>query len=196
MPSLKKILATESLSQSGNKYELENRILSVLRDSQKKELTAFDKGHGFEEQVASWLKKIFKDLSPVIKTQQLANGLSVKRPYEIDVCVQIKGKGIFGKQADVWVECKWKDNPSVKRTDIMKLVSSAQDVYRLSQKNHEQIYYNGLIMVSNQNFDIDALNYADKSAVLCVCFNGKKFEEQNELKEWLGNPSWLRQVQD
>ena len=195
--SLKRLLANEGLPRTGRKSELEKRLLSILEKPKlrSKGATAYYRGHGFEEQVASWARKHFKDANPRVRTGVSANGLSVKRPYEIDVHMQTKGKGIFGRQADVWIECKWKEKSSVKRTDIMKLVASAQDVYRAARAGREVLYYNGLILASNQRFDSDALNYANQEDVLCIRFDGKKCEEQNPEAKWLGESAWLRRVE-
>ena len=164
------------------------------RQPESKGPTRYEKGHVFEEQVARWVRRQFGDSSPTVRTNQYANGLSVKRPYQIDVHLNAKGKGLFAQEADVWIECKWKEKSSVKRTDVMKLVASARDVYRAADVGRNEICYNGLILVSNQRFDSDALNYADQEDVLCIRFDGKKYEQQNETEKWLGEPGWLKQV--
>lgn len=156
--------------------------------------TRQQKGAQFEEQVARWLKRQFRDLKLDIKVNDYANGLTVKRPYQIDVHMWAKGKGLFAKEGDVWVECKWKEKSSVKRTDVMKLVSCAQDVYKAHNAGRNEIYYNGLILVSNERFDYDALAYAEQEDVLCVRFDGRKYEPQNESKNWVGEPKWLKEV--
>ena len=80
-------------------------------------------------------------LKKKVLPNQNANGLSVKRPYQIDVQVHAKGKGLFGQDADVWIECKWKQKSSVKKTDVMKLITSAQDVARAADVGRNDIYY-------------------------------------------------------
>ena len=144
-------------------------VMSTQGRGEKSESpTKHEKGAKFEEQVA--------------------------RPYQIDVHMWVKGKGLFANEADVWVECKWKEKSSVKRTDVMKLVFCAQDVYRAADSGRNEIYYDGLILVSNQRFDYDALAYAEQEDVLCVRFDGKKYEMQNESKNWLGKPKWLKRL--
>ena len=54
--------------------------------------------------------------------------------------------------------------------------------------------YNGLILVSNQRFDSDALIYADQEDVLCIRYDGQKYEQQNETDKWLGEPTWLKRA--
>ena len=158
------------------------------------EATRYDKGHRFEEQVVRWVRRRFSELTPEVATNHYANGLSVKRPYQIDVHVHTKGKGLFGQDANVWIECKWKGKSSVKRIDIMKLVASAQDVYQAAQVGRNEIYYNGLMVVYNQRFDSDALSYAGQQDVLCIRFDGKKYEQQNDTEKWIGQPAWLKQI--
>jgi hypothetical protein len=169
-------------------------MLTQGRGKKSESPTKQQKGAQFEEQVARWLKRRFRDLKLEVKVNQYANGLTVKRPYQIDVHMWAKGKGLFVKEADVWVECKWKEKSSVKRTDVMKLVFCAQDVYRAHQSGKNEIYYNGLMLVSNQSFDYDALAYAEQEDVLCVRFDGQKYEPQNEYNNWVGKPQWLKRV--
>lgn len=156
--------------------------------------TRYEKGRSFEEQVARWIKRQLSGLKTTVATNQYANGLSVRRPYQIDVHAKAKGKGLLAQEADIWIECKWKGKSSVKRTDIMKLVVSAQDVYRAAEIGRNEIYYNVLVVVSNQKFDIDAINYADQEDVLCVTYDGKKYEQQNKTNKWLREPAWLRRL--
>lgn len=157
--------------------------------------TRHEKGARFEEQVARWLRRQFTGEEVDVKVNQHATGLTVMRPYQIDVHVSGKGKGLFAQEADIWVECKWKEKASVKRTDVMKLVTSAQDVYRAARVGRNARYFNALLLVSNQRFDGDALAYADQEQVLCFRFDGKRYVQQNELgKAWLGEPAWLKRA--
>ena len=67
-------------------------------------------------------------------------------------------------------------------------------MYRAHDAGRNEIYYNGLILVSNQRFDSDAINYAKQEDVLCVRYDGKKYEQQNETEKWLGEPGWLKRI--
>jgi len=149
-------------------------------------------GRRFEEQVARWIKIAFNESHPEVELNQYATGLTVNRPYQIDVRVHVKGRGLFGRDAYMWVECKWSEKSSVKRIDVMKLVASAQDVCRAAQRGRSPICYNSLMLVSNQAFDDDALNYANQEEVLCVTFDGKRYKGQNEPEKWVGEPKWLK----
>jgi len=151
-------------------------------------------GRRFEEQVARWVKIAFNESHPEVELNKYATGLTVNRPYQIDVCVHVKGRGLFGRDLYMWVECKWSEKASVKRIDIMKLVASAQDVYRAANAGRNPIYYDGLMVVSNQTFDDDALNYANQEEVLCVMFDGKRYKPQTDSENWIGNPRWLKNV--
>ena len=187
--SLKQLLADEGLPQSGRKDDLIKRALSIVEAPKRRKAT-LDKALGFEKQVAAWAKKQLK--ADFAKTD-LATGLG-KRSHQVDVHVQIKGKGLFGKTADIWIECKDRKS-SVKTADVFKLVGYAKDVFRAFKADREDLYYNGLMIVTTSKFDIDALNYANQFDVLCVCFDGKKYEAQNDPKNWVGEPAWLKQVE-
>ncbi|MFC1988904.1 hypothetical protein ACFLVJ_03640, partial [Chloroflexota bacterium] len=66
-------------------------------------------------------------------------------------------------------ECKWKDNSPVRESDIQKLVIKAQDTFRYATELGG-FYYDSLIMVSNQDFEINALSYANALDILCLRF--------------------------
>lgn len=208
---LQAILARYQLPTSGTKSELVKRVLSIVKPlkrqtaKQAKELagqptpvsekeTAYSKGHRFEDEVAVWAKKAFKELSPSVQTRMLVNGLSTKRPYEVDVYLHCKGRGLFAGTGDIWIDCKKKEKSSVKRGVIMELVVKAQDVYRAKKAGREDMCFNGLIVASNQIFDSDALRYATQEDVLCVRFDGKRCAEQNQPKNVMGSPAWLKQL--
>ena len=69
------------------------------------EESRYETGKRFQERVARWFKRYFGNFSTVEVTQnQLATGLSVMRPYEIDVHVYAKGAimlGLFQTEFDV-----------------------------------------------------------------------------------------------
>lgn len=160
--------------------------------------TAYEKGRKFEKQVASWAERFFEQPGAKITVRQnvKAHGTKVKEPYQIDVLVHARGKGLFAPRGDIWIECKWKEKEKspVKRTDIQKLVMSAQDVYRAGRAGKEEISLVGLMLVSNQRFNDDALRLADQMGVLCARGGVRVFEQQNEAKDWVGEPAWLKQV--
>ncbi len=204
---LQVILDRYKLPKSGRKDELIGRILSSLKPPKRgivrapdvsvravqrveEKETAYKKGHNFEKQVAAWANKKLKPTS--VTTNFLANGLSVKRPYEIDVHVCFKGKGLFAQQCDVWIECK--DRKSrIKRVDISKLVSSAEDVFLTAKAGREKLYFDRLVFASKSEFDSDAVGYADQTGVLCLHFDGKKFIEIN-TPDFDRDPSWLERA--
>jgi hypothetical protein len=101
--------------------------------------------------------------------------------------------GFFKDEYDIWIECKDRDT-NVKRADINKLVSNAQDVWK-GYKNHIDRGYNALIMATTKNFDIDALNIANSKDVLCLRFQGNRAIEVNALKNWIENPAWLVEIE-
>jgi hypothetical protein len=111
------------------------------------------------------------------------------------VHVHPKSKGLFARTGDIWIKSNRKEKSSIKWDVIMKLVGKAQDVYRAKQAGREDLRFNGLIVASNQTFDRDALRYANQVDVLCLRVNGKKCVEENQPKNVLGRPAWLKQVQ-
>jgi len=203
---LQAVLVAYGLPKSGNRNELVKRIHSVI-EAPKREVvkqakepageapagkgkeTAYGKGYKFEDQVAAWAKRKFKT---DFARSDLARGSIAQRPHQVDVHVQ-KQKGLLRQPDDIWIECK-SMKQSIKRTDISKLVNDAQDVYKAAHKGGEKLFYNGLMLVSTSKFDIDALNYANEYDVLCIHFDGKAYKEQNNPKNWLGEPKWLEQV--
>lgn len=159
--------------------------------------TTYGKGYAYEKQVAYFLKRYWKEATPEVQTRVLSNGLSVKRPYEIDVHVHVKATGLSkffgGNDVDIWVECKWKEKTAVKRAEIQKLVASAQDVYDAAKVGREDMWYDHLIVSSNERFDSDALNYARQNGVLCIRYDGHKLIEVHNNDEWHEEePRWLK----
>lgn len=205
---LQAVLVAYGLPKSGNSDELVKRIQSIIEAPKREAVrqarepageapavtekeTAYGKGYKFEDQVAAWAKKKFKT---DFARSDLARGSIAQRPHQVDVHVQIKHKGLFGGTTDdIWIECKTMKQ-TVKRTDISKLVNDAQDVFKAFKKGGEKLYYNGVMFVSTSKFDIDALNYANEYDVWCIYFDGKAYKEQNNPKNWLGEPAWFEQA--
>ena len=162
--------------------------------SRPEKVTRQQKGREFEEQVARWLRTQFSKYKPTVLTNQFANGQTVNRPYQIDVHAHFTTGTLFRQEHDVWVECKWKEQSSVKRTDVIKLVSSAQDVFQACQIGRNSIYFDGLMLVTNQRFDVDAFNCARQHDVLCIRYDGKRYQQQFEIENWLDEPAWLKRI--
>lgn len=202
---LQLILSKYQKPTSGNKRELVKRILPLIKTAKrvsvqrakasvktqtqaKGKKADYEKGRGFEEQVAAWARKRF---NTDFARPDLVRGAVGVRPHQVDVHVRKPKRG--GDECDIWIECK-NLKGTVKRTHISKLVNDAQMVYRAWKKRIERYYFDGLMFVSASKFDIDALNYADEYGVSCVCFDGKTYKQQNEPGNWLGKPRWLRQI--
>ena len=83
------------------------------------------KGVELEQRVAIWARKQLK--ATTTTTRHPVTGLSVKRPYEVDVWAHFKGS-FFRKDVDLWIECKDR-KASIKRKDISDLVAKAKDVF-------------------------------------------------------------------
>jgi len=204
---LQAVLVAYGLPKSGNSDELVKRIQSIIEapkreamrqareavgqaPATKEKETAYGKGRKFEDQVAAWARGKFK--ADFAKTDW-ARGAVCPRGHQVDIHVQ-KRKGPFGAFShDSWIECKGMKE-TVKKTHIDKLVSDAKDAYKAYEKGGEELYYDGLMLVSKSLFDIAALRYADEYDVWCIYFDGKTYREQNHPKNWLGEPAWLKQV--
>lgn len=209
---LQLILGKYGLPKSGTKGEMISRLLSPKSLPKQKsvsaaerpkqaaskaeeKITAHKKGHDFEKQVAAWARRKYKGSTRVDLN---AKGLVAVRPHNVDIHLEIIREGIFSSNTDdIWIECKFKGgNKSVKRTEILKLIHDAQDVYKYWQKSNDGIYYNRLMFASNVRFDEDALNYANEFDVLCVQYESGKFVFKNNPEDWLDEPYWLEQVKN
>ena len=202
---LQLILSKYQRPTSGNKSALVTRILPLIRTAKrvsvqrakssvktqtqtKRKKADYEKGRGFEDQVALWAKKRF---NTDFAKPDLVRGAVGVRPHQVDVHVRKTKRG--GDDHDIWIECK-NLKGTIKRTHISKLVNDAQMVYKAWKKRIERYYFDGLVFVSASKFDIDARNYANEYGVLCLYFDGKTYKQQNEPGNWLGKPRWLRQV--
>ncbi len=121
-----------------------------------------------------------------------AKGINESNSYEVDIHVSIKGKGLFGSRGDIWVECEWKKDSLIRESDIQKLIVKAQDAFRHVTESGG-FYYDALIIVSSQDFDMDALSYANLFDVLCLRFYQGQLIEKNAPINWLLYPAWMKQ---
>jgi len=202
---LQLILSKCQRPTSGNKRELVKRILPLIKTAKsvsvqrakasvktqtqaKGKKADYEKGRGFEDQVAAWARKRF---NTDFAKPDLVRGAVGVRPHQVDVHVRKTKRG--GDHHDIWIECK-NLKGTIKRTHISKLVDDARMVYRARKKGIERYYFDGLMFISASEFDIDARNYANEHGVLCLYFDGKTYKQQNEPGNWLGKPRWLRQV--
>ena len=94
-----------------------------------------------------------------------------------------KKGGFLSSGRDIWIECKDRKS-SIKRTDIFKLVSSAEDVENACDEGIEEFYFDYLAIVSTSRFDSDALSYAEDSDVACFHYTKGKYELKNDV-EWI-----------
>jgi len=164
----------------------------ILNKPSNKQSISYNEGHGFKKEVGIQLKKYLRKLSPEIEMPTHAKGINVGNFYDVDIHITLKGNGLFANRGDIWVECKWKDNYPVRESDIRKLVIKAQDAFRYVTELGG-FYYDTLIMVSNQDFDTNALSYANALDVLCLRFYQGQLTEKNAPMNWLGDPAWMKQ---
>lgn len=168
------------------------RRKSILNKPSKKQSISYNEGHGFKKEVEIQLTKYLGRLSPEIEMPARAKGINGSNSYDVDIHITIKGKELFANRGDIWVECKWKDNSPVRESDIQKLVIKAQDAFRYVTELGG-FYYDTLIMVANQDFDINALSYANALDVLCLRFYQGQLIEKNAPMNWVGDPAWMKQ---
>ncbi len=146
-------------------------------------------GIEFERKVEVWAKNRFKASKTVMRYH--ARGLSVTRPYEVDVWVRVP-RGFLRHDNDIWIECKDR-KASIKRKDISDLISKARDVYESANAGLHDFWFDTLMFVSTSSYDFDAIVLADQEGVACVFYDGKRYELHNEWKS-SSNPKWLRDV--
>jgi len=163
-----------------------------LNKPSNKQSISFNEGHEFKKEVGIHLIKYLRRLSPEIEIPIHAKGITESRYYDVDIHISIKGKGLFASRGDIWVECEWKDTSSIREPDIQKLVLKAQDAFRHVTESGG-FYYDALIMVSNQDYDIDALRYANTFDVLCLRLYEGQLIAKNAPMNWVGDPAWMKQ---
>ncbi|MFC2020820.1 hypothetical protein ACFLU1_03390 [Chloroflexota bacterium] len=155
-----------------------------------KQSISYNEGHRFKKEVEIQLIKYLGRLSPEIGMPTRTKGINGSNSYDVDIHITIKGKELFANRGDIWVECKWKDNSPIRDSDIQKLVTKAQDVFSYATKIGG-FFYDTLIMVSNQDFDIKALSYANTLDILCLRFYQGQLIEKNTPMNWIGDPAWM-----
>ncbi|MFC1914711.1 hypothetical protein ACFLWK_00425 [Chloroflexota bacterium] len=168
------------------------RQKSILNKPSKKQPISYSEGHGFKKEVEIQLTEYLGGLLPEIEMPAHAKGINGSNYYDVDIHITIKGKGLFAHRGDIWVECKWKDNSPVRESDIQKLVIKAQDAFRYVTELGG-FHYDTLIMVSNQDFDINALSYANALDVLCLRYYQGKLIEENAPMNWGRDAAWMKQ---
>ncbi len=184
---LQKVLGSYSLPRSGNKDDMIEKILMLIKSPkqeiirQEKKLavkmsattekeSTSEKGRKFEEKVAQWVKTKFK--AKQVRTNQYFKGSIAVRPFQIDVVVWTEYPEV------VWLECK-NVKRNIKRTDINKFIYSANDV-----KNGLPLFsgkssggnWDKLIFVSTSSYDTDAIRFAKANNIHCYCFDGRRFQ--------------------
>ncbi|MFC1954354.1 hypothetical protein ACFLVZ_00825 [Chloroflexota bacterium] len=156
----------------------------------KKQSISYNEIHGFKKEVEIQLTKYLGRLSPEIGMPARAKSINVSNSYDVDIHIIIKDEALFANRGDIWVECYWRDNSFVRESDIQKLVIKAQDAFRYATELGG-FYYDTLIMVSNQDFEINALSYANELDVLCLRFYQGQLIEKNFPMNWVGDPAWM-----
>ncbi|MFC1911871.1 hypothetical protein ACFLXG_01775 [Chloroflexota bacterium] len=171
---------------------MRKRWKSILNKLSKKQSISYNEGHGFKKEMEIQLIKYLERLSPEIEMPERLKGIDGSNSYDVDIHITIKGNGLFANRDDIWVECKWKDNSPVRESDIQQLVIKAQDAFRYVT-TFGGFYYDTIVMVSNQDFDINALSYANALDVLCLRFYQGQLIETNAPMNWVGDPAWMKQ---
>jgi hypothetical protein len=147
-------------------------------------------GIELEKKVEAWAKKRFRPSKTTVRLQ--ASGLSVKRPYDVDVWVCIP-RGWFKDEIDLWIECKDR-SASIKRKDISELISKAKDVFEAAKAGRQDLWFNRLMFVATSRYDYDAIALAVQEGVACIYYDGKAYSLQSDW-DWDEKPKWLRDVE-
>jgi len=144
----------------------------------------------FRQSAATWAEKHLG--AKRTKIRQLANGLMVKSPYEIDVWAQFRGEGSQA-DLDVWIECRDLEEP-VRKRDIMKLIQKGTDVFHAAHTEKQDFWFDRLLLIANSSFDADALDMAGQLGVTCVAYDGTNFQFKTR-GNWKLKPNWLRDAE-
>ena len=153
-------------------------------------MTSYELGKRYEKQVLRWLLEEYRQYRPQGETNTFARGLAAIQPYEVDISVTIDNGGIPRQVRRFWVECRWRDQGTIKRDDVEHFVYKGQDSVRYARKIGVW-HYDGLMFVSNRPFHADALNVAKHEKVACVTFNGRSVVQDLKVDDWLSRPRWL-----
>ena len=98
----------------------------------------------YKQRVANWVENNLGATSTTIDYP--ANGLSTRRPYEVDVWGHMKGEN-SRNDIEIWVECK-SNGTAVKRRDISTLVKRAIDVFHAAHTVKQEFWFDRLMIVS------------------------------------------------
>jgi hypothetical protein len=89
-----------------------------LNKPSNKQSISYNEGHGLKKEVEIQLIKYLGRLSPEIGKSTYEKGINRRNSYDVDIHITIKGKGLFANRGEIWVECKWKNNDPVRKSDI------------------------------------------------------------------------------
>ena len=78
-------------------------------------MTSNEIGKRYEAQVLTWLLEEFRQYHPKAETNTFARGLAAIQPYEVDISVTIDNGGIPRQVRRIWVECKWRQQGTLKK---------------------------------------------------------------------------------
>ncbi len=153
-------------------------------------MTTYEVGRRYERQVLRFLLAELSELNPKGETNTYIRGLAAKQPYEADISLTIDNGGFPRQVKHIWVECRWREQGTIKRDDISSLVYRGQDSVRYAKRMGEW-HFNGLMFVSNRPFHADAISIATHEGVGCLVFDGRKAIDDNRLEDWLVRPRWI-----
>ena len=144
----------------------------------------------YKQRIANWVENNLGAESTAIDYP--ANGLSTRRPYEVDVWGHMKGEN-SRNDIEIWVECK-SNGTAVKRRDISTLVKRAIDVFHAAHTVKQEFWFDRLMMVSATSFEDSALELAEQEGVTCIQYDetGCQFVTEDN---WKLKPSWLRDAE-
>ncbi|MFC2027856.1 hypothetical protein ACFLU3_04130 [Chloroflexota bacterium] len=144
----------------------------------------------YKQRVANWVENNLGATSTTIDYP--ANGLSTRRPYEVDVWGHMKGEG-SRNDIEIWIECK-SNGSAVKRRDISTLVKRAIDVFHAAHTVKQEFWFDRLMILSATAFEDGALELAEQEGVTCIQYDETGCEFLTE-DNWKLKPSWLRDAE-
>ena len=154
-------------------------------------MTSFELGRRYERQVLKSLLEELAELHAKGETNVFARGLAVAHPYEVDISLTVDNGGFPLQVRRIWVECRWRQDGTIKGDDVSHVVYKAQDSVRYAREI-DVWHQDGLMFVSNRPFHADGINVAKHESVACRVFDGRRLIQDIDIPDWISGPRWLR----
>ena len=147
-------------------------------------------GSSLENRVVEWAERHLGAKSTSIG--YLANGLTAKRRYNVDVWAHLKGDP-FRPDLDLWIDCREENRP-VTNKDVSEFVKKATDVFLAAHTDKQDFWFDRLMFISISPFSREVLELAEDYGVICVLYDRTSFLIQTD-PYWKLKPRWLREAE-